>query len=38
VPPWDKTIYARRHLIENRFACLKDWARIALRHGKTRRS
>jgi transposase len=38
VPPWDKTIYARRHLIENRFACLKDWARIALRRDKTRRS
>jgi transposase len=37
-PPWDPAIYARRHLIENRFASLKDWARIALRRDKTRRS
>jgi transposase len=37
-PPWDKAIYARRHLIENRFSSLKDWARIALRRDKTRRS
>jgi transposase len=36
-PPWDKAIYARRHLIENRFASLKDWTRIALRREKTRR-
>ena len=37
-PPWDKTIYARRHHIENLFSRLKDQARIALRRDKTRRS
>ena len=37
-PPWDEAIYARRHRIENRFSSLKDWARIALRRDKTRRS
>jgi len=37
-PPWDKTIYARRHHIENLFSRLKDWGRIALRRDKTRRS
>ena len=37
-PPWDKTIYARRHHVENLFSKLKDWGRIALRRDKTRRS
>jgi transposase len=37
-PPWDKAIYARRHHIENTFSRLKDFARIALRRNKTRRS
>lgn len=27
-PPWDKAIYARRHLNENRFSSLKDWVPI----------
>ena len=33
-PPWDKTIYAQRHHIENLFSRLKDQARIALRRDK----
>ena len=37
-PPWDKTIYARRHHVENAFSRLKDWGRIALRRDKTRQS
>ena len=37
-PPWDKTIYAQRHHVENLFARLKDQAKIALRRDKTRRS
>lgn len=37
-PAWDRAIYARRHLIENRFADLKDMGRIALRRDKTCRS
>jgi transposase len=37
-PPWNKTLYARRHHIENVFSRLKDQARIALRRDKTRRS
>ena len=37
-PPWDKAIYARRHHVENTFSRLKDYARIALRRDKTRRS
>jgi transposase len=37
-PPWNKTIYARRHRIENMFSRLKASARIALRRDKTRRS
>jgi transposase len=31
-------LYARRHQVENLFSSLKDWARIALRRDKTRRS
>ena len=37
-PPWDKAVYARRHPVENMFSRLKDYARIALRRDKTRRS
>jgi transposase len=37
-PAWDSELYARRHHVENLFASLKDWARIALRHDKSRRS
>jgi transposase len=37
-PAWDPKRYARRHHVETRFASLKDWARIALRHAKTRQS
>ena len=37
-PPWDKTIYARRHHVENAFSRLKDWSRIALRGDETRQS
>ena len=37
-PAWDPKLYAKRHSIENLFASLKDWARIALRRDKTRQS
>jgi transposase len=37
-PRWDPALYARRHKVENLFSRLKDWARIALRRDKTRRS
>ena len=37
-PPWDKTLYARRHHVGNLFSKLKDRGRIALRRDKTRRS
>ncbi len=37
-PKWDPKLYAQRHHVENLFARLKDWARIALRRDKTRRS
>jgi transposase len=37
-PAWDPALYARRHLVENLFSRLKDFARIALRRDKTRRS
>ena len=37
-PAWDPALYARRHHIENLFSRLKDFARIALRRDKTRRS
>jgi transposase len=37
-PQWDRTLYARRHKVENLFSSLKDWGRIALRRDKTRRS
>jgi transposase len=37
-PAWDPELYARRHQVENLFSSLKDWARIALRRDKTRRS
>ncbi len=37
-PTWDLLLYARRHHVENLFSWLKDFARIALRRDKTRRS
>jgi hypothetical protein len=36
-PKWDPRLYPRRDH-ENLFSRLKDWARIALRRDKTRRS
>ena len=32
--PFDKTLYKRRHLIENTFSKLKDWRRIATRYDR----
>jgi transposase len=32
--PHDKTLYKTRHKIENMFACLKDWLRIATRYDR----
>jgi transposase len=37
-PAWDPVPYAPRHHVENLFSRLKDFARIALRRDKTRRS
>jgi hypothetical protein len=37
-PAWDPKLCARRQHPETLFARLKDWARIALRRDKTRRS
>jgi transposase len=37
-PAWDPVLYARRHHVENLFSRLKDFARIALRRDKARRS
>jgi transposase len=37
-PAWNPALYAKRHQVENLFARLKDFARIALRRDKTRRS
>lgn len=37
-PAWDTRLYARRHLVENAFCRLKDYARLALRRDKTHRS
>jgi transposase len=37
-PKWVPRLYPGRHHIENLFSRLKDWARIALRRDKTRRS
>jgi transposase len=37
-PTWDARLYAKRHLIENAFCRLKDYARLALRRDKTRLS
>ena len=36
--PCGKTIYARRHHVENPFLKLKDWSRIALQRYETRQS
>jgi transposase len=32
--PYDKTLYRQRHRIENMFARLKDWRRIATRYDR----
>jgi transposase len=32
--PYDKALYRRRHKIENFFAKLKDWRRIATRYDR----
>ena len=32
--PYDKTLYKQRHKIENMFARLKDWRRIANRYDR----
>lgn len=32
--PYDKLVYKQRHLIENMFARLKDWRRIATRYDR----
>ncbi len=32
--PYDKTFYKQRHRIENLFAKLKDWRRIATRYDR----
>ena len=32
--PYDKATYKKRHLIENMFARLKDWRRIATRYDR----
>jgi len=32
--PYNRSIYAKRHMIENLFAKLKDWRRIATRYDR----
>ena len=32
--PYDKTLYKQRHKVENMFARLKDWRRIATRYDR----
>jgi transposase len=32
--PYDKVLYRERHFIENLFARLKDWRRIAARYNR----
>ena len=32
--PYDKALYKQRHKIENMFAKLKDWRRIAIRYDR----
>ena len=32
--PYDKTVYKKRHLIENLFAKIKDWRRIHTRYDR----
>ena len=34
IPNYDKTLYRQRHKIENMFAKLKDWRRIATRYDR----
>jgi len=31
---WDPELYRKRHRIENLFARLKDWRRVAMRHDR----
>ncbi|MBS0986925.1 transposase [Acetobacter thailandicus] len=33
-PPYDWHLYKKRHLIENMFAKLKDWRRVATRYDR----
>ncbi|MBS0981491.1 transposase [Acetobacter thailandicus] len=33
-PPYDWHVYKKRHLIENMFAKLKDWRRVATRYDR----
>ncbi|MBS0960406.1 transposase [Acetobacter thailandicus] len=33
-PPYDWLLYKKRHLIENMFAKLKDWRRVATRYDR----
>ncbi|AFW01803.1 hypothetical protein B932_2241 [Gluconobacter oxydans H24] len=33
-PPYDWYLYKKRHLIENMFAKLKDWRRVATRYDR----
>jgi transposase len=37
-PNWEPALYARRHPVENLFASLKDWVRLAFRRDRIRRS
>ena len=32
--PYDKTVYKKRHLVENLFAKIKDWRRIHTRYDR----
>ena len=32
--PYDTKLYTRRHMIENSFARLKDWRRVAMRYDR----
>jgi len=31
---WDPGLYMQRHRVENLFARLKDWRRVAMRHDR----
>ncbi len=34
IPLYDKALYKKRHKVENLFAKLKDWRRIAIRYDR----